>query len=104
MTFGTTISKLWVEAIPTERGPSFTGRTFSRLHMFGNASGVTFGGEIWATSDPAVESHAHESDEMLYVLSGAIEINGLRKRMKWFSSHEAARTEPVCYLIRGVTS
>src|SRR5215475_7400906 len=76
MTFGTTIGKPWVEAIPTDRGASFTGRTFSRLHMLGNASDVPFVGEIWATSDHSVESHAHESDEMLYVLSGAIEVNG----------------------------
>jgi mannose-6-phosphate isomerase-like protein (cupin superfamily) len=76
MTFGTTVGKPWVEAIPTERGASFTGRTFSRLHVFGNTSGVPFVGEIWATSDHAVESHAHESDEMLFVLSGAIEVNG----------------------------
>lgn len=33
-------------------------------------------GEIWATADHAVEGHAHEADEMLYVLSGAIEVNG----------------------------
>jgi mannose-6-phosphate isomerase-like protein (cupin superfamily) len=32
--------------------------------------------EIWATSDHAVEGHAHDSDEMLYVLSGSIEVNG----------------------------
>src|SRR5262245_28010213 len=75
MTFGTTVGKQWVEAIPTERSPSFTGRTFSRLHMLGNTDGAPFVGEIWATSDHSVESHAHESDEMLYVLSGTIEVN-----------------------------
>jgi mannose-6-phosphate isomerase-like protein (cupin superfamily) len=78
MTFGTTAGKPWVEAIPTDRGTSFTCRTFSRLHMVGNTKGVPFVGEIWTTSDHAVESHSHESDELLYVLSGAIEVNGQR--------------------------
>jgi hypothetical protein len=33
-------------------------------------------GEIWATTDHAVDGHAHDSDEMLYVLQGSIEVNG----------------------------
>jgi mannose-6-phosphate isomerase-like protein (cupin superfamily) len=74
MTFGTTKDKPWVEALPTERG-RFTGRTFSRFHIAGGGS-VPAVGEIWATRDHAVESHAHDADELLYVLSGAVEING----------------------------
>ena len=75
MTFGMTEGKLWVEALPTARG-SFSGRTFSRFHIAGADSTVPTVGEIWATSDHAVESHAHDADELLYVLSGAIAING----------------------------
>jgi mannose-6-phosphate isomerase-like protein (cupin superfamily) len=77
MTFGTTEGKQWVEALPTERG-TFTGRTFSRFHMVGGRGAVPTVGEIWATADHAVDSHAHDADELLYVLSGAIEINGRR--------------------------
>jgi len=78
MTFGTTEGKPWVEALPTEDGASFNGRTFSRFHIVGNSGAVPTIGEIWATSDHAVESHAHDADELLYVLSGAIEVNGRR--------------------------
>jgi len=77
MTFGTTEAKQWVEALPTERG-TFTGRTFSRFHIVGTGSSVPTVCEIWATSDHAVESHAHDADELLYVLSGVIEVNGRR--------------------------
>lgn len=77
MTFGTTEGKPWVEALPTERG-TFTGRTFSRFHLVGGRGLAPTVCEIWATSDHAVESHAHDSDELLYVISGAIEINGQR--------------------------
>ena len=75
MTFGTTEGKQWVEALPTERG-TFTGRTFSRFHIAGAGGSVPTVCEIWATSDHAVEAHAHDADELFYVLSGAIEING----------------------------
>jgi mannose-6-phosphate isomerase-like protein (cupin superfamily) len=78
MTFGTTIGKPWIEALPTERGAQFTGRTFSRFHLIGTGSAVPSVCEIWATSDHALEPHAHDSDELLYVLSGVIEINGQR--------------------------
>lgn len=79
MTFGATEGKPWVEALPTERG-KFSGRTFSRFHIIGGDDFVPTVGEIWATSGHAVEAHAHETDELLYVLGGAIEING-RKLM-----------------------
>ncbi|HVG28261.1 MAG TPA: cupin domain-containing protein [Pyrinomonadaceae bacterium] len=79
MTFGTTEGKPWVEALPTERG-AFTGRTFSRFHIVDGGGSVPTVGEVWATSDHAVESHAHDADELLYVLSGAIEINGRKLR------------------------
>ena len=76
MTFGATEGKPWVEALPTERG-TFTGRTFSRFHIVAGGDGsVPTVGEIWATRDHAVEAHAHDADELLYVMSGAIEING----------------------------
>jgi quercetin dioxygenase-like cupin family protein len=78
MTFGTTKRKPWIEALPTDRSAPFTGRTFSRFHIDGNGGTVPTVGEIWATSDHAVETHAHDSDELLYVLSGAIEVNGQR--------------------------
>jgi mannose-6-phosphate isomerase-like protein (cupin superfamily) len=78
MTFGTTAGKTWIEALPTEHGAKFTGRTFSRLHIVDSGGAVPSVGEIWATADHKVESHAHESDELLYVLSGAIEVNGRR--------------------------
>ena len=77
MTFGTTEGKPWVEALPTERG-TFTGRTFSRFHIIGAGGPVPTVGEIWATSDHSVESHAHDADELLYVLSGAIALDGRR--------------------------
>jgi hypothetical protein len=78
MTFGTTGGQAWVEALPTRRSASFTGRTFSRLHILGNRDAIPTIGEIWATSDHAVEAHAHDADELMYVLSGAIEVNGQR--------------------------
>ena len=77
MTFGTTEGKPWVEALPTGRG-AFTGRTFSRFHIVGDGGSGPTVGEIWATSDHAVESHAHDADELLYVLSGAVEVGGRR--------------------------
>src|SRR5215213_2526276 len=76
MTFGTTEGKPWVEALPAERGSMFTGRTFSRFHIVGDGGALPTVCEIWATSDHAVKSHAHGSSELLYVLSGAIEVNG----------------------------
>ena len=81
MTYGTTEGKQWVEALPTKDGASFTGRTFSRFHIVGDGSVTPTIGEIWATSQHAVQSHAHDSDELLYVLGGEIEVNGrtLRK-------------------------
>jgi hypothetical protein len=82
VTFGTTEGSSWIEALPTGRGPTFTGRTFSRFLIVGDGSAVPSVCEIWATSDHAVERHAHESDELLYVLSGAIEINGRRLEAK----------------------
>ena len=78
MTFGTTADKPWFETLPTERGASFTGRTFSRFHIIGDGRETPTVGEIWANSDHAVKAHAHDSDELLYVLSGAIEVNGRR--------------------------
>src|SRR5437763_1356102 len=75
MTFGKTVDKPWVEAIPTARGDGFTGRTFSRFHIIGDRA-VPQVCEIWATSDHSVNSHAHDADELLYVLSGTIEVNG----------------------------
>jgi mannose-6-phosphate isomerase-like protein (cupin superfamily) len=77
MTFGTTEGQPWVEALPTQRG-RFAGRTYSRFHILNAGNSVPTVGEIWATSDHAVESHAHDADELLYVLSGAIAVNGQR--------------------------
>jgi mannose-6-phosphate isomerase-like protein (cupin superfamily) len=77
MTFGTTEGQPWIEALPTQRG-RFAGRTFSRFHIVNLDNLVPTVGEIWATSDHAVESHAHDADELLYVLSGAIAVNGRR--------------------------
>lgn len=77
ITFGTTKGAPWVEAIPTTGHP-FHGRTFSRFHLVRRDAAVPNVGELWATSDHAVEAHAHEADEVLYVLSGAIEIDGRR--------------------------
>ena len=76
MTIGTTKGQPWSETLATSRGASFTGRTFCRFHVVGRSSAEPTVAEIWATSDHAVEGHAHDSDEMLYVLSGAIEVNG----------------------------
>lgn len=75
MTFGTTQRKEWVEAIPKDES-SFAGRTFSRFHIYDADRNVPTVGEIWATSDHSVQSHAHDADELLYVLSGVIIING----------------------------
>ena len=77
MTFGTTEGQPWVEALPTELG-RFTGRTFSRFHVVNAGGSVPTVGEIWATSDHAVEAHAHDADELLYVMSGAIAVNDRR--------------------------
>jgi mannose-6-phosphate isomerase-like protein (cupin superfamily) len=77
MTFGTTQNQPWVEALPTQHG-NFTGRTFSRFHILNAGDSVPVVGEIWATSDHAIESHAHDADELLYVLDGAIAVNGRR--------------------------
>ena len=77
MTFGSTAGQPWVEALPTARG-RFAGRTFSRLHIVNGGDSVPTVGEIWATSDHAVEAHAHDADELLYVLSGALAVNGRR--------------------------
>ena len=74
MTFGTTENKAWVEALPTEQG-QFAGRTFSRFHMIGGSESLPTVCEIWATSNHAVVSHAHDADELLYVLEGAISLN-----------------------------
>jgi mannose-6-phosphate isomerase-like protein (cupin superfamily) len=76
MTFGTTKDKFWVEALPTEHGSTFTGRTFSRFHLAGDGGGVPTVCEIWATPEHAVEAHAHDAAELLYVLGGIIELNG----------------------------
>ncbi len=75
MTFGTTEGKPWVEAISTEPG-KFIGRTFSRFHILSDHVSIPSVAEIWATSDHVAEAHAHNSDELFYVLRGAIEING----------------------------
>src|SRR5690242_5319403 len=76
MTFGSTQGQPWSETIPTERGAHFTGRTFCRFHIVGDPRTVPAVGEIWATAEHAVEGHAHDTDEFLYVLRGAIEVNG----------------------------
>jgi hypothetical protein len=60
MTIGSTDGKPWTEALPTERGTRFAGRTFSRFHIVGDDAAPTVG-EIWATGEHAVEAHAHES-------------------------------------------
>lgn len=44
MTFGTTESKPWVEALPTERA-GFAGRTFSRFHIVNAGDSVLTVGE-----------------------------------------------------------
>ena len=77
MTFGTTEGKPWVEAFSTEPG-KFTGRTFSRFHILSDRMSIPSVAEIWATPDHVVESHVHTSDELFYVLRGAIEVNGKR--------------------------
>jgi quercetin dioxygenase-like cupin family protein len=76
MTFGTTGGQRWSETLPTGRGAGFAGRTFCRFHITGGVGTEPAVAEIWATPDHAVEGHAHDADELLYVLSGAIEVNG----------------------------
>lgn len=77
MTFGSVSGKPWVEALP-RRGAGFAGRTFSRIHITGDGNSIPTVGEIWASPDHEVGSHAHEAPELLYVLSGEIEINDRR--------------------------
>jgi mannose-6-phosphate isomerase-like protein (cupin superfamily) len=76
ITIGTTKGQPWIEAIPTAHH-SFEGRTFSRFHLAGDdrVPGVA---ELWVTPDHSVDAHAHDVDELFYVLSGSIEINGKR--------------------------
>ena len=76
MIFGTTKGMAWSETLPTARGAPFTGRTFCRCHLPGDQETVPSMHEIWATSEHAVEGHAHDSNELLYVLKGVIEVNG----------------------------
>ena len=76
MTFGATKGQPWSETLPTSRGAHFSGRTFCRFFVVGRSTAEPTIAEIWATPDHAVEGHAHDSEEMLYVLSGAIEVNG----------------------------
>jgi mannose-6-phosphate isomerase-like protein (cupin superfamily) len=76
MKFGATVGQPWSETLPTARGARFVGRTFCRFHLSGDPATIPAVAEIWATSDHTVDGHAHDSDEMLYVLSGAIEVNG----------------------------
>jgi quercetin dioxygenase-like cupin family protein len=76
MIFGTTEGQPWSETLPTARGAAFTGRTFCRFPIPGGSPSVPSVAEIWATADHAVEGHAHDADEMLYVLKGIIEVNG----------------------------
>src|SRR5262245_320098 len=90
MTFGTTDGQTWSETLPTGRGAHFTGRTFCRFHIPGTPGKTPSVAEIWATPDHAVEGHAHDADEMLYVLSGAIEVNG-----------RALRANDVVFIPRG---
>ena len=79
MTYGSTAHKPWIEAIPIDGRSSFSGRTFSRFHLLpGPSSAAPAVAEIWATSDHRVEAHAHDSDELMYVVSGAIEVGGRR--------------------------
>ena len=73
---GTTKGMAWSETLPTAEGVPFTGRTFSRCHLPGDHETVPSIHEIWATTEHAVEGHAHDSDELLYVLKGVIEVNG----------------------------
>jgi mannose-6-phosphate isomerase-like protein (cupin superfamily) len=75
--YGTTKQRPWIEAIPTSRH-GFSGRTFSRFQLASGEPGVPNVAEIWASSGHAAAAHAHDSDEVLYVLSGAIEIDGRR--------------------------
>jgi mannose-6-phosphate isomerase-like protein (cupin superfamily) len=77
ITFGTTKGAPWVEAISNDAHP-FTGRTFSRFHLVHRDGRGPNVGEIWATADHVVEAHAHGTDELLYVLSGAVMIDGRR--------------------------
>ncbi len=81
MIFGTTEGGTWSETLPTAHGTPFTGRTFCRCHMSGDRETVPSICEIWATSEHEVEGHAHDCDELLYVLRGAIEVNGRTLRV-----------------------
>jgi mannose-6-phosphate isomerase-like protein (cupin superfamily) len=76
MTFCSPQGRPWMETLPTQRGARFTGRTFCRFHLSGDSRTLPSVAEIWATSDHAVDEHAHDSDEMLCILSGTIEVNG----------------------------
>jgi len=76
MTFSATEGQPWTDTLPTLRGAGFTGRTFCRFPIPGGSNTVPSVAEIWATADHAVEGHAHDADELLYVLRGAIEVNG----------------------------
>jgi quercetin dioxygenase-like cupin family protein len=76
MTFGSTNGAPWTETLATERGAQFSGRTFCRLHTLGDRKSVPVIGEIWAAFGHRVEAHAHDADELMYVLRGSIEVNG----------------------------
>ena len=80
MTFGTTAGKPWIEALPESVDEQFSGRTFSRFHIVGDGRSVPDVAEIRASADHAVEAHAHDADELLYVLSGSIEVGGREVR------------------------
>lgn len=73
---GTTEGAPWSETLATAHGAAFTGRSFSRCHLPGDMQGVPTVHEIWATSEHAVEGHAHGGAELLYVLTGEIEVSG----------------------------
>ena len=74
--YGTTEGSRWSETLATAHGAPFTGRTFSRCHLPGDMPGVPTVHEIWATSEHAVDGHAHGGAELLYVLRGVIEVSG----------------------------
>lgn len=72
--FGKTAAEHWIETLPTQHD-KFSGRTFCRSFLRGSDAPSVV--EIWATADHAVDAHAHDTDEVLFVLRGAIEINGV---------------------------
>ncbi len=74
---GSTKNKPWIEALPIPPH-SFVGRTFSRLHILSRDPAVPLVAEIWANKDHQVASHAHGNDELLFVISGAISVDGQR--------------------------